>query len=188
VKDYKIIIPSSPRLDQLKQVWENFGQHPPHIDPTLEGEESVWNYSRPPSLQKANENILVKTEDTIILETNKSVRVCETASAPSYYVAKEDFLLELTQEKNTTYCEWKGKGTYWSIEVGGKLYPNFAWSYESPYPEYEDIKGLISFYPATFETYLNKERVRAQPGGFYGGWVTDKIKGPIKGEIGSKGW
>jgi hypothetical protein len=32
------------------------------------------------------------------------------------------------------------------------------------------------------------EAVRPQPGRFYGGWVTDDIVGPFKGEPGTEGW
>ena len=35
---------------------------------------------------------------------------------------------------------------------------------------------------------VNGEEVTPQPGGFYGGWVTDSVVGPFKGIPGSMGW
>lgn len=43
------------------------------------------------------------------------------------------------------------------------------------------IAGALSFYPALVECAVDGEGVRPQPGGFYGGWVTDEIVGPVKG-------
>jgi hypothetical protein len=38
------------------------------------------------------------------------------------------------------------------------------------------------------ECTVNGEQVQAQPGGFYGGWITNNIVGPFKGVPGSEGW
>lgn len=36
--------------------------------------------------------------------------------------------------------------------------------------------------------FVDGERVRPQPGNFYGGWITADVVGPFKGEPGSRGW
>ena len=53
---------------------------------------------------------------------------------------------------------------------------------------YIEIKEYMSFYPGRVSCYINEEHVRPQPGGFYGGWVTNEIVGPYKGETGRGGW
>jgi hypothetical protein len=30
--------------------------------------------------------------------------------------------------------------------------------------------------------WIDGERVTAQPGGFYGGWITGRVEGPFKGD------
>jgi hypothetical protein len=36
--------------------------------------------------------------------------------------------------------------------------------------------------------YVEDKLVRPQPGGFYGGWITNDIVGPFKGGPDTKGW
>ena len=36
--------------------------------------------------------------------------------------------------------------------------------------------------------FVDGERVRPQPGNFYGGRITADVVGPFKGEPGSQGW
>ena len=63
-----------------------------------------------------------------------------------------------------------------------------AWSYPEPFDGYESLTAYFSFYPARLDCAVNGERVRPQPGGFYGGWVTDELVGPFKGEPGTEDW
>jgi len=63
-----------------------------------------------------------------------------------------------------------------------------GWSYPMAQSSYEPIAGYFSFYPGRIECFVDNERVRPQPGFFYGGWVTDEIVGPWKGEPGTERW
>jgi hypothetical protein len=64
-----------------------------------------------------------------------------------------------------------------------------VWSYPLPTPGYEPLTDAVAFYPARMdECLLDGERVRPQPGGFYGGWITDDVVGPVKGDPGTAGW
>jgi hypothetical protein len=63
-----------------------------------------------------------------------------------------------------------------------------GWRYRSPYPEFASCAGYVSFYPDAVECRVDGELVRAQAGGFYGGWITNEIVGPFKGEGGTSAW
>ena len=84
-------------------------------------------------------------------------------------------------------CEWKGTAQYWGLSSRPELGP-VAWSYPAPTPAFEQIKDYVAFYPAAVACYVAGERVRAQPGKFYGGWVTSDVVGPFKGEPGTQHW
>jgi uncharacterized protein (DUF427 family) len=153
------------------------------------GQESVWEYPRPPRLEPSNKRIEVLFRGHVIAETHNSIRVLETSLAPSYYIPPDDIHLEfLTQADRTTWCEWKGKAQYFSIEAENNTAANAAWAYFSPTSPYESIRGYFSFYPSRAECSLDGEVVKSQPGGFYGGWVTSDIIGPFKGERGTENW
>lgn len=156
------------------------------------GEESVWDYPRPPVCVDDSRLITVALGDKVIAETRKSIRVLETASPPTFYLPPSDVNLELLRrEQGNTLCEWKGVATYWTLVSGSATVADIrsvAWSYENPNPVFEVIRGYVSFYPAKLVCHVAGERVRPQPGGFYGGWLTSEIVGPVKGETGTGSW
>jgi len=163
--------------------------HPERIEPGP-GQESVWDYPRPPRVEPVPERIRVLVDGLVLAVALVALRVLETAGAPVYYVPRMDVRTELLRRATrTTACEWKGLATYWSLDTGKRKIAEVAWSYDDPKPGYEAIRDHVAFYASRVdEAWVGDELARPQPGGFYGGWVTDAIVGPMKGEPGSEGW
>ena len=152
-------------------------------------EESVWDYPRPPICVVDDREVIVQHEGIIVAKSNRAIRVLETASPPTFYLPPQDVDQKILQKgAGSSFCEWKGAATYWSVIVSGQKLANVGWSYESPTPRFAEIAGYVSFYPGKLECLVAGERVRPQPGGFYGGWLTNEIVGPVKGEPGTAGW
>ena len=154
------------------------------------GQESVWDYPRPPTVEKVSKHIRVLFNGEVIADTNRAVRVLETSHPPSYYIPQEDVKMNfLSQTERSTMCEFKGRAAYWTVRVEDKEATNAGWSYPNPASGYEAIKDYITFYPSRVEAcFVGDERVQAQAGDFYGGWVTSGIVGPFKGGAGTWGW
>ena len=163
---------------------------PSFAEPTAEGQESVWDYPRPPRIESDGREVTVKQGDCLIAESRRAVRVLETASPPAFYLPRDDVQPGLLQPSDRhSLCEWKGAASYWSVTLpGGESIHNAAWSYEEPFPEFASIAGYVSFYPALVECYLAGERAAPQPGRLYGGWVTSEVVGPFKGTPGTEAW
>lgn len=104
---------------------------------------------------------------------------------PAYYLPPSSIKVPLTRTPRSSYCEWKGKATYYSIESDGDKVPNRIWSYDKPTQGFEPLKGFLSFYAGPWDCYVDGEKVEAQPGDFYGGWVTSDIDGIVKGKNGN---
>ena len=69
------------------------------------------------------------------------------------------------------------------------LAPRAAWFYPQPTPGFELIADAVAVMPRQVERCtVDGETVRPQEGGFYGGWVTDRVVGPFKGGPGTLGW
>ena len=171
-------------------MWNFTGKQRPEfaIEPG-DGEESVWDYPRPPICVRDSREVVVSLENLAIGKTRRALRVLETASPPTFYIPMSDVVMDLfEQTAGSSFCEWKGAATYWSLNSGNKTIPNVGWSYQSPSNPFAEIKNCISFYPAKLTCTVNGEVVQPQPGGFYGGWVTSEIVGPYKGEPGNQGW
>ncbi|MGH2772569.1 MAG: DUF427 domain-containing protein [Actinomycetota bacterium] len=128
--------------------------------------------------------------DAEIARSARALRVLETAGPPTYYLPSDDVAVGLLVEtEDHTVCEWKGTATYYDVVVGDRRAPRAAWSYLSPKRGFETLAGYISFYPGRVDScYLDDELVKAQVGGFYGGWITGDIVGPFKGDPGTEGW
>lgn len=154
------------------------------------GQESVWDYPRPPRLEPAHASIRVVFNGVTIAETDRALRILETSHPPTYYIPPDDVKTEfLTRENRSTHCEWKGRSVYYTVRVGDRHAEQAAWSYPSPNERYADLKDHVAFYASKMDAcYVGDEKARAQEGDFYGGWITNKITGPFKGGPGSIGW
>jgi len=162
----------------------------PVPDPVGPGQESVWDYPRPPRLEPATRRVRVELNGTVIADSSRAMRVLETSHPPTYYVHPDDVLWDFVRPADSrgTWCEWKGQATYWTVQVGDVGIQSGGWSYPDPTPGFAPLKDHVAFYPALFTCYLDDELVRPQPGRFYGGWVTSELAGPFKGEPGTLGW
>ncbi len=158
------------------------------------GQESVWDYPRPPVVVSASGTPSARIGGHVVASGDRAVEVKETAGAPVPYFPPDDVRTDwLIPNASLSVCEWKGAAQGYDLVVpGGPSVPDAAWTYLDPFDDlaqgYAQIAGWFAFYPAKLECYVDQERVRPQPGGFYGGWVTDRIRGPIKGVLGSAGW
>lgn len=154
------------------------------------GQESVWDYPRPPRVESTSKRVRIVFNGVTIADTTNAKRVLETSHPPTYYIPREDVQMAyFTATPRRTFCEFKGQAAYWTIIVNGQMEPDVAWSYPNPAPGFEAIKDHIAVYPARMEAcYVDDERVQAQEGSFYGGWITSDIVGPFKGGPGTIGW
>jgi uncharacterized protein (DUF427 family) len=164
-------------------------QHP-QPEPTAPGEESVWDYPRPPALEPVAERVRVVFEGTPLADSTRALRVLETSHPPVYYLPRDDVDMErLRPAPGSSYCEWKGDARYFDVVGKERVAERVAWSYESPVARFAPLAGYIAFYAGPMDAcFVGDEVATPQPGGFYGGWVTSRIKGPIKGTPGSWGW
>jgi uncharacterized protein (DUF427 family) len=162
---------------------------PKRVEPAG-GQESVWDYPRPPRVEEVSERIEVVFNGVVIADTVRAKRVLETSHPPVYYIPPEDVSPEyLVPAAGSSVCEWKGRADYHTVVVGNRRAERAAWSYPEPRTGYEAIRGHLAFYAGPMDACtVGGERVEPQPGGFYGGWITSDIVGPFKGGPGSMGW
>jgi uncharacterized protein (DUF427 family) len=154
------------------------------------GQESVWDYPRPPRVEPTTKRIRVRFNGEWIADTTRALRVLETSHPPVYYIPPEEIQMEfLTPTPRRTFCEYKGQASYYTVEANGQRADNAAWTYPNPAPGYKALRNHVAFYPSHMEAcYVDDERVQAQAGDFYGGWITNDIVGPFKGGHGTMGW
>ena len=155
-----------------------------------ENQESVWDYPRPPRIEKTSKTLKVIFNGVVIASTNNGYRVLETSHPPAYYIPQASIQMTYLQSTpRTTFCEFKGAASYWTITVGDKTASNAAWSYPNPTTGFEAIKDHICFYANKMDQcYVDDELVQPQAGDFYGGWITSDVVGPFKGGAGTWGW
>lgn len=153
-------------------------------------QESVWDYPRPPRVEPTDALVQVFFNGRKIAETRRAKRVLETSHPPTYYIPPADVGRDrLVPSDRRTFCEFKGAARYYSLVDGEHRSRDAAWSYPDPVPAFQSIRGHLAFYPSRVETcFVDGERVTAQEGDFYGGWITKAIIGPFKGGPGTGGW
>lgn len=154
------------------------------------GQESVWDYPRPPRVEDTAELVEVVLGSETIATSRAAVRVLETSHPPTYYLPVADFVDgALRPTEGSSFCEFKGVATYFDLLGGGATARRAGWTYLDPSPGFEVLRGYVAVMPGLVqECRVDGETVRAQAGGFYGGWITGRVVGPFKGEPGTMGW
>ncbi len=161
---------------------------PRRIEPAP-GQESVWDYPRPPRLEPSTRLIRVVFDGQVVAETRSGFRVLETSHPPVFYIPPQDIKTTLERSSRSTFCEWKGRARYHTLRGADRRSPDAAWSYPEPTPAFEPIRDYLAFYPSRVdECTVDGEVVQCQPGDFYGGWITPEVIGPFKGDAGTWGW
>ena len=111
---------------------------------------------------------------------------------PVYYFPRADVAegALLPSGSPGSLCEWKGAASFLDVVGGaGRTVERGAWSFRSPTRGFEPIAGAVAFYAGAMdECTVAGELVAPQPGGFYGGWITNDLEGPFKGGPGTRGW
>ncbi len=183
---------SHDRHQLARSLWTYTGdQRPPFAEEPAVGQESVWDYPRPPRLEPDTREIVIRVGDVEIARSECALRLLETASPPTIYLPFADAVpgvLVAMPSAGRSHCEWKGSAVYWSVVLGDTRLDAVAWSYPEPSAPYEALRNCFSVYPGRVDCMANGERVVAQEGGFYGGWVTREICGPWKGAPGTGSW
>jgi uncharacterized protein (DUF427 family) len=154
------------------------------------GQESVWDYPRPPRVEPVAERLRVELAGALVADTTRGWRVLETSHPPVYYLPLDDCAAgALDPASHRTFCEYKGLASYYTVRAGRRVELDAAWGYPEPAPGYEALTGTVAFYCTRMDAcYVGDERAEPQPGDFYGGWVTSRVVGPFKGGPGSRHW
>jgi uncharacterized protein (DUF427 family) len=158
--------------------------------PAGPGQESVWDYPRPPAVDPSGELVEVHLGGVVVASTRAALRVLETSHPPTYYLPRAAFAEgSLEPVSGSTVCEWKGRASYFDIVGGTKRAARAAWTYPEPVATYAVLLDHVAVMPGLVDAcVVDGEQVRPQEGGFYGGWITDRVVGPFKGVAGSWGW
>jgi uncharacterized protein (DUF427 family) len=162
----------------------------PTPEPAGPGQESVWDYPRPPRVEPSHEHVEVVLGGQVVARSDTSWRVLETSHPPTYYLPRTAFAPGVLREaEGATWCEWKGEASYFDLVAGGAVAGSAAWTYVEPGEGFEAIAGAVAVTPLLVEQCtVDGEVVDPQPGGFYGGWITSRVVGPFKGGPGTQGW
>jgi uncharacterized protein (DUF427 family) len=164
------------------------------VSPTPEqpgpGQESVWDYPRPPRLEPADATIEIRLGGEVVARTTTALRVLETSHPPTYYLPESAFADGvLRPAAGSSYCEWKGSATYYDLVTPARTAERAGWTYPRPSPGFEPLVGHVAVMAAQMDACLvDGEVATPQEGGFYGGWITSRVVGPFKGGVGSRGW
>jgi uncharacterized protein (DUF427 family) len=141
-------------------------------------------------VEQTAEQVRIELGGVVVAETRSALRVLETSHPPGYYLPVDAFVEGALQTASgSSWCEWKGTATYLDVLGGDRRAERAGWTYPDPVPGFEALRGHVAVYPGLVDRVtVDGEVVRPQEGGFYGGWVTDRVVGPFKGPPGTLGW
>ncbi|WP_425236504.1 DUF427 domain-containing protein [Ulvibacterium sp.] len=176
-------------LQKAREGWSHKGEkRPPFAIEPQKGQRSVWDFPRPPIIEKVTKPVTIHYKDRPIANSKDALAVLETASPPTYYIPEQDIDISMLvcMPRKTSLCEWKGSAVYWALKDMTDL--PVAWSYPKPFSEFEGLKHHLAFYPQYLDCKVDGIKVLPQPGRFYAGWITPDLVGPFKGNPGTEHW
>ena len=160
--------------------------------------EDVWDYPRPPRLERFCGSLRVVHGGVELLRVSECQRVLETSHPPTYYLPLASFTEAgraalRPSQRRATGCEWKGLASYFDLVVPGcEPLQAVGWAYASPRPAFAALRDHVALYAGPIDRCeVDGEAVQRQEGGFYGGWITSWITGGargFKGGPGTWGW
>lgn len=81
-----------------------------------------------------NGEIIAQSDDTVVVEGN-------------HYFPEDSVNFEFLEHSPThTVCGWKGRASYYHVDVEGEKNEDAAWYYPDPKPAADEIKGRIAFW------------------------------------------
>lgn len=163
----------------------------PKPDAVQPGQESVWDYPRPPRVEPCGKRIVVRFADRVLADTTRSQRVLETSHPPVYYLPLSDVDESMLRASGDggSMCEFKGRAKYFDVVAGDRVAERAAFTYPNPTRGMESLRDHVAIYAGLMDAVeVNGERAAPQEGGFYAGWITSDVVGPFKGGPGTRGW
>ena len=115
----------------------------------IEGRESGFktNPDYKVLLEPSPRRVRVKFAGEWVADSTAAHLLFETRHLPVYYFPRADVRMDqLTPTDHHTFCPYKGKARYYSVNAGGEVYPDIVWYYPEPIPECPKIKDLLAFY------------------------------------------
>ena len=150
----------------------------------------MWDYPRPPRVEPAGRHVVIVFNGATIADSVRALRVLETSHPPTYYLPPDEVDMTCVRAAGGgSFCEWKGSADYWDVVAGDAVAARAAWSYRAPTAPFSALADHLAFYCTSMDRCtVDGDVASAQPGGFYGGWVTSWVTGPFKGSPGTLGW
>lgn len=160
------------------------------LEKPADGQESVWDYPRPPRLEAAHKRIRIVCGGLTLVDSTNALRMLETSHPPVYYIPIADIQQQYVQvSQRVSWCEWKGQASYFHLQLPEQTIADAGWFYSNPSPIFANLRNHYAFYASKMDAcYVDDELARPQEGDFYGGWISSQIVGPFKGGPGTRGW
>jgi uncharacterized protein (DUF427 family) len=106
----------------------------------------------------SSRHLRLELDGHVLAESSRPMLLFETMLPVRYYLPRGDVRAKLVRSDTHTYCAYKGKASYWSANVGGRLVPDLAWTYREPLTDASRVGGLIAFFNERVDVVLDGQR------------------------------
>jgi uncharacterized protein (DUF427 family) len=134
----------------------------PAFDGWTEEDEPIVGHPRDPfhriDVLASSRHLRLELDGQVLAESSRPMLLFETMLPARYYLPRDDVRAELVPSDTHTYCAYKGKASYWSASVGGRLVPDLAWTYPEPLTDATRVGGLVAFFNERVDVVLDGQR------------------------------
>ena len=134
----------------------------PAFDGWSEEDEPIVGHPRDPfhriDVLASSRHLRLELDGHVLAESSRPMLLFETMLPVRYYLPRGDVRAKLVRSDTHTYCAYKGKASYWSANVGGRLVPDLAWTYKEPLTDASRVGNLIAFFNERVDVVLDGQR------------------------------
>ena len=90
---------------------------------------------------------------TLLADSTSAVALFETLLPARWYVPASDVRVELVPGELSTYCAYKGRASYFSVDLPGG--ENLVWTYREPLRDAVPVRDLLAFFDERVDVTLD---------------------------------
>jgi len=132
-----------PNLQELEGLWTfTWDQGVSCFEEAIEVHVHARDVSKRVDVLPSDRHVRIELDGEVVAESVRPHALFETALPTRWYLPLEAVRNDLLVPSNTvSRCPYKGKATYWSVQIGDAVHRDIAWTYREPVAECPRVAG-----------------------------------------------
>ena len=130
------------------------------MDAWFEEEDQAFVHPRDPytrvDVLASSRHVVVALDGVVLADTTRPMMLVETSLPVRYYLHPLDVRLDLlVPSESFTWCPYKGRASYWHVQIGETRYRDLLWSYPAPFTAGQRVINYLCAFDEFVDTTID---------------------------------